>query len=208
MASGGSRGDVSPDVAHALNEMRASAEKPRRIALLGSAPSSIKLAPFDDANWELWGCSPGCSQHLNPRQVHSWFEIHAFDKSRADLDADYISFMREIRGPVYTIAKVEELSNSVAFPLDAMLRRFGNRFFTSTVSYMLALAIAQENPPVEIGLWGIDMAANSEYFTQKPACHYFIGLAEQAGIKITVPPQSDLLQPLPLYLLLAMRAHP
>ena len=103
MASGGLPGDVSPDVAHALNEMRASAEKPRRIALLGSAPSSIKLAPFDDANWELWGCSPGCSQHLKPEQVHSWFEIHAFDKSRADFDAGYMSFMREIRGPVYLL---------------------------------------------------------------------------------------------------------
>jgi hypothetical protein len=100
MASGGSRGDVSPGVAHALDEMRAAVEKPRRIALLGSAPSSIKLAPFGDANWELWGCSPGCSQHLKADQVHSWFEIHAFDKNRADLDADYIAFMRAIRGPV------------------------------------------------------------------------------------------------------------
>ena len=100
MASGGVRGDVSPDLVRALNEMRAVNEKPRRIALLGSAPSSIKLAPFDDANWELWGCSPGCSQHLKPEQVHSWFEIHAFDKSRIDLDADYIAFMRAIRGPV------------------------------------------------------------------------------------------------------------
>ncbi len=199
MASGGVRSDTSPALTAAFDEMRATAGKPRRIALLGSAPSSIKLAPFDDASWEFWGCSPGCAQHLKPGQVHAWFEIHAFDKSRTDLDTDYIAFMRAIKGPVYTIAPVPELPNSVAFPLDAMIERFGNRFFTSTVSYMLALAIAQDDPPSEIGLWGIDMAANSEYFTQKPACHYFFGLAEQAGIRLTVPPQSDLMQPLPLY---------
>lgn len=198
MASGGVHGDISPAVAAAFDEMRAVNEKPRRIALLGSAPSSIKLAPFDDTSWEFWGCSPGCAQHLKAGQVHAWFEIHAFDKSRADIDDTYISFMRAIKGPVYTIAPVAALPNSVAYPLDAMLKRFGNRFFTSTVSYMLALAIAQDNPPSEIGLWGIDMAANTEYFTQKPACHYFFGLAEQAGIKLTVPPQSDLMQPLPL----------
>lgn len=199
MASAETRGDIPPAVAATFEEMRAATENPRRIALLGSAPSSIRLAPFGDGRWERWGCSPGCAQQIKPGDADAWFEIHAWDTGRSDLDAGYIAFMRAIDGPVYTIVPVPELPNSVAYPLDAMLKRFGNRFFTSTVAYMLALAIAQQPRPVEIGLWGIDMAANSEYFTQKPACHYFFEKAEQAGIRINVPPQSDLLQPLPLY---------
>jgi hypothetical protein len=31
----------------------------RKIAVMGSAPSSVALAPFGDPSWEIWGCSPG-----------------------------------------------------------------------------------------------------------------------------------------------------
>ena len=27
---------------------------PRKIALIGKAPDSLKLAPYDDAEWEVW----------------------------------------------------------------------------------------------------------------------------------------------------------
>lgn len=176
----------------------------RRIAICGSAPSSIKLAPVGQPEWEIWGCSPGCAQHLgyDAAKVHTWFEVHDFDLSRADIDADYIKFMAAIKGPVYTIEPVAALPNSIAYPFDEMRAKFvtstvGHSFFASTVSYMLAMAI--DAAPDEIGFWGIDMAASSEYFAQKPGCHYFIQIAESRGIKVSAAPQSDLLQPIPPY---------
>jgi len=39
------------------------------------------------------------------------------------------------------------------------------------------------------------MAATEEYGYQRPGCHYFVMLAKERGIKITVPPESDLLAP-------------
>jgi len=62
---------------------------------------------------------------------------------------------------------------------------------------MLAMAVLQK--PKIIGLWGIDMAAESEYDYQRPGCHFFFNEAQKAGIEIVAPPQSDILEPLPAY---------
>lgn len=176
----------------------------RRIAICGSAPSSIKLAPVGNPEWDIWGCSPGCAQHwgYDPTKFKAWFEIHHWDPTRPDIDADYINFMKAIPGPVYMIRPVPELPNSVAYPIAEMIGHFCKTrvslsFLASTVSYMIARAIVEV--PQEISFFGIDMAASSEYATQKPGCHYFIEKAEQVGIKVTAPAQSDLLQPLPPY---------
>ncbi len=118
------------------------------------------------------------------------------------MDAEYIAFMRGIPGPVYMIRPVAELPNSVAYPIDEMKQHFckskvSESFLASTVSYMIARAIVEV--PAEIAFYGIDMAASSEYATQKPGCHYFIDRAEALGIKVSAPPESDLLIPLPPY---------
>src|SRR3954468_23311721 len=32
---------------------------PKKVAILGTAPSSRMLAPFNDPEWQIWSCSPG-----------------------------------------------------------------------------------------------------------------------------------------------------
>lgn len=98
---------------------------------------------------------------------------------------------------VYMINKVPELPNSLAYPKEEMVARFGPWFFTSTLSWMFALAISQG--PEEIALYGVDMSATSEWVYQRSGCHFFIDLAKKLGIKVTTPFESDLLRPPPLY---------
>lgn len=47
-------------------------------------------------------------------------------------------------------------------------------------------------------MYGVDMAQDTvlhaEYREQRPSCEYFIGIAEGAGIKVVLPPGSDLLK--------------
>lgn len=50
-----------------------------------------------------------------------------------------------------------------------------------------------------IGIWGVDMAQGTEYAAQRPSCEYFLGHAAGLGIKIFVPPASDLLKNISLY---------
>src|SRR6476661_1662542 len=48
---------------------------PLKVALIGTAPSSRDLAPFNDLSWKIWGCSPG-NMNSCPR-VDLWFELHS-----------------------------------------------------------------------------------------------------------------------------------
>ena len=165
-----------------------------KIGILGSAPSSINLAPYDDPTWHLWGCSEGCAQFVGQRKIAAWFEIHDWPFSR--WQKDYQDFLKRQK-IVYTASHVPELTNSTLYPKEEMIEKYGKYFWTCSPAYMLAYAIDQK--PEEIGIWGIDMAAADEWAYQRPACHYFIGIAQALGIKITVPSESDLLKPPAMY---------
>ena len=50
-----------------------------KIALVGSAPSSVRLAPFDDPSWDIWGCSPGAYPVFAQKRVDMFFELHRWE---------------------------------------------------------------------------------------------------------------------------------
>ena len=50
-----------------------------------------------------------------------------------------------------------------------------------------------------IGLWGVDMAASEEYGYQRPGCQFFVLEAMRRGIAVYLPPESDLMRPMPVY---------
>jgi hypothetical protein len=52
---------------------------------------------------------------------------------------------------------------------------------------------------MELGLYGVDMATGSEYGPQRPSCEWMLGIAAGLGIKITIPPEADLLKSRFLY---------
>jgi len=176
-----------------------------KIALIGSAPSSIRLAPFSDPSWAIWGCSPGAYGLCTRSDV--WWEIHRweppavgkpFDAANVPwFSPEYAEFLRKYPGPVITSQPIDSVPNSAVLPFADLIAKYGPYFFTSSVAWMLALAI--EMKPKAIGLWGIDMAASSEYAFQRPGCQHFIGLAMSMGIEVVLPPESDLMRPTTLY---------
>lgn len=181
-----------------------------KIAILGSAPSSIRLAPFADPSWMIFGCSPGVYP-LAPR-VTSWFELHRWEPpviGRADqqkpwFSPEYCAWMAQ-QPLVWMYDVVPEIPNSRKFPYQDLVNKYGSYFFTSSIAWMLACAIEDiladraENKSRaadekdHIGLWGVDMAANEEYADQRPGCQFFVQIAQQLGIEIHVPPESDLM---------------
>lgn len=183
----------------------------KKIALLGSAPSSIQLAPFDDPTWDIWACSPGARPFL--RRLNAFFEIHLYEPHQPWFHIDYVNFMAGLPCPVYMLEPLAHIPNSVAYPKQQVLdytygymidhegisrpAKFNPNDFGSSLSWMLALAIMQR--PDEIGLWGVDMAAGEEWGPQKDGCLALIHVARSVGIKVTTPPESDLLRPVPLY---------
>lgn len=197
-----------------------------KIGIIGSAPSSVRLAPYHDRSWGLWGCSPGVYGVAPYGRLDVFWEIHRWEpptpgdptnpKNKPWFSPEYVQFLQNFPGPVMLSGPSADVDNPVPsvkngwrFPFEDYVARYSPYFFTSSMAWMLAHAIetilsmrTARNVPKEgeaIGLWGVDMAAHSEYAFQRPGCQHFIGIAIKLGIPIILPPESDLMQPPTLY---------
>lgn len=169
---------------------------PLKIALIGTAPSSRLLAPYNDPSWQIWVCSPGNMNAL-PR-ADRWFEIHGslLWPENQHYGIPYIEFLKKLTIPVY-MQDQRYCPNALPYPKDEMVKEFGPYYFTSSFAWMLAMAIHEGAS--EIALYGIDMASRDEYILQRPGAYYFFNEARKRGIKISAPYESDIMQPPGLY---------
>ncbi len=160
-----------------------------RIALLGSAPSSLPLAPIGDPSWLVWGCSPGVFYQCG--SPNGWFELHRWEppligvpnKQKMWFSPEYVLWMAQRdpkRCPVWMYDAVPEIPASRALPVEELVRKYGSFFFTSSLAWMIACAIedileqraknkaanVKQPEEDEIGLWGVDMAACTSYDTK------------------------------------------
>jgi hypothetical protein len=169
---------------------------PLKVALIGTAPSSRMLAPYGDPSWQIWGCSPGNMNTL-PR-VDLWFELHSnlLWPEHENYGRPYIEWLKAQPFPVY-MQDQSLVPRATIFPKDEIVAEFGDDFFTSSFTWMMALAMKMG--AVEIALYGIDMASRDEYVQQRPGFFFFRYLARQRGIKISAPHESDIMQSPALY---------
>jgi len=169
---------------------------PLKVALVGTAPTSRLLAPFSDPSWEIWVCSPGNMVGI-PR-ITRWFEIHDnyLWPEHVAYGPNYINWLRQQSFPIY-MQNNKLVPNAITFPKDKAVEEFGPDFFTSSFAWMMAMAIMEG--ATEIALFGIDMASRDEYILQRPGFYYFKYRAEQKGIKVWAPNESDIMQSAPLY---------
>ena len=173
--------------------------RPLQFALVGSAPASIQQAPYHDPNWQIWGCSPGAYGVVPKGRSNMWWELHRYEPGQPWFSPEYCNFLRA--HPCVAVSALhKEIPNGFVPDKEAMEKKYGRFFFTSSIAWMMAHAIdiidAAGNPPAsKIGLWGVDMAANEEYEGQRAGLHFFAHLAEKRGIEVGVPHTSDLFTP-------------
>lgn len=179
-------------------------EKPLKVAIVGTAPTSRMMAPFADPAWDIWACSAGNMNAL-PR-VNIWFEMHAIiemmaPKSRAMAEPFYAWLKEKSDNGTFNVVMLElnpYVPKALPYPRDEMIALFGRNWFTSSVAYMMAVAIARGAS--EIALFGIDMAATQEHYeAQRAGCTRFIEIAEERGIKVHIPFESSLKNAVPMY---------
>lgn len=174
----------------------AAAPAPLKVALIGTAPSSRMLAPFNDPSWKIWACSPGNMNTL-PR-VDVWFELHSnlLWPEHESYGRPYIEWLKQQKFPIW-MQDQSLVPNAQVFPKNELVEEFGDDFFTSSFAWMMALAMKQG--ATEIALYGIDMASRDEYIRQRPGFFFFRYLCQQRGIKVSAPHESDIMQSPPLY---------
>lgn len=180
--------------------------KKSKVAIVGCADSKDEV-DFSDLDCEFWGVN---NLYLTmPKPWSRWFDLHTFSQDvdgkwlrrgapdfRGQPIDQYLAGMQALNIPVYMQNVCAPVPNAVIFPINEILQAFGN-YFTNTISYMIALAIADGFK--EIRVYGVDMAVNTEYSHQRPSCEYFLGVAAGRGIKIYIPDSCDLLKTRFLY---------
>jgi hypothetical protein len=82
----------------------------------------------------------------------------------------------------------EELNAYFADKVGGEKGLFAPDYYTSTISYMLAIACLQGRPVIH--LYGIDLLQDEEYFYQRAGAEYLVGFARGMGAKVYIPEQS------------------
>lgn len=164
----------------------------KTVAICGTAGSSRAEVFSQPDEVELWGLNR--SYAWMPRWDR-WFELHDQTFWPAAYSAEHWEWLRSQDGSrrIYLQRAREDVPGSVAYPLDEVTRHGQlEPYFTSTITYMLALAISEGFE--EIRLLGVNMSIDSEYGYQRAACEYWLGVAASRGVRVYLPPSCPLLR--------------
>lgn len=180
----------------AKSSKQAVAEMNPTVHIVGFAPS-WKETPWDSGA-DLWGMN-ALHKVAGDRPWSRWYQLHDIDTHHPQDKDEHIEWLANAGIPIVMWAEHIEkykVPNAVPYPREQVVNHFGG-YFTNTVSWMIAHAIAEGRK--KIGVYGVDMAQDSEYAHQRPSCEFFLGWAKGAGIEIDVPESSDLLKTPILY---------
>lgn len=180
-------------------------ESMKNVAIVGTTEHR-EDAPYADPEWEVWGLSVGSSVRFD-----RWFELHNLDRKRVK-EGDYIDRLAKADCRVVICEPDPQFPNADIYPKQKIISRFG-KYWTNSVAWMIALALdewldAGQPAGWQLGLWGVDMATNTEYEGQRPSVEYMLGWAQGLfagwngeGIRprLYITPKSDLLKARRLY---------
>lgn len=123
----------------------------KHIAICGFASSTRKYIEHysQDPAWEIWGLNQ-LYRHI-PR-ADRWFDIHHNWDKEVVPGTDHRQWARDCGIPFYMMARQPDCPTSVRFPLDAVLGIYRADYFTSTIPYMLSLALMEIDAAVSADL--------------------------------------------------------
>jgi len=198
-------------------ELRRERNGKKTVAIVGLAPMTCGLAPFDepdvglDKHIEIWGLNEA---HDFPwmRKWSRWFQLHPERLFKRVIEPHhgvkfhYEWLKKDHHKPIYMQHIYPEIPNSVEYPLQEIVNKFFSKlkhgkeqvkYFNSSVDYMIAYAIFTGKFD-RIELYGIEMASDTEYIAQKSGVTFWIGTALAQGIEVYYPEQCHLMSA-PLY---------
>jgi protein-tyrosine-phosphatase len=174
----------------------------KTIAIAGFSLNTLPALKDSRAD-EIWTLNHAFVMDFAFPRFDRVFELHRYGwflrKGQYTLTR-YRNWLRQKHPfPIYMQKEYKSFPSSVRYPIDEINQLiFGkllrgeerNLYYTSSFSYMLALAIYEGVKRVEI--YGVDMTNDTEYNYQKPGGELMIGVALGHGIEIALQPNSDL----------------
>lgn len=182
-------------------------KKNKKVSIIGFAGSWYQ-APWKDKDMDFWGINelykysgPEAAKYKVNPHYDVWFEIHDILNSPSKQQKEHQNFLQTLNIPLVTQKHWDKYPSSMAYPRKEVKEYFNSNFvmsgvgaeftdYSNQISWMTALAIMLGYE--EIHIYGVDMAANTEYNFQRASCQFFIGYAAGKGIKVLIPKSSEL----------------
>lgn len=156
----------------------------KKLAIVG-ASGTERIAPFMDPSWTV--ATHTCARKSCLREPDWYFDLHrpeCFKNQNKKWNPAYYTWLQNLQTPIFMQQAYESIPMSVAYPLDRILAEF-RPYFANHAAFMIALAMTEG---VEtIGVFGCEYQHGSEYAVQRGSLEYWLGRAEQAGIKLVLP---------------------
>jgi len=170
----------------------------KTVCIVGLAPSSRHRAFFDQPEGtEFWCLNNGhsCFRPEEMAYFTRWFQVHPFAEIMEDRLEDrerHLDRLRQMTIPVYMQERHEDIPRSVAYPRQEVIDDLGFDYFTSSIAYMLALALYEQFECVK--LYGVSMEAGGEYIHERPCVEFILGIAHARGVEVVLPEDCALLR--------------
>lgn len=159
----------------------------RKVAIVGTARTSVGLAPVDDPEWEIWCSAPGCRAL---KRYDRWYEVHCLgDYDYEKLAQGYLTFLTGAHD-LFMAYPDQRYPQAQLFDRDPLVEKFGPHFFTGSVAWLFAQALYEGVKT--IGIWGVDASHTDEWRMQRAGIFYFIWWAREHGVDVIVPTVSKL----------------
>ena len=156
------------------------------------AKKSVALIGLSYNGWcpkvtEKWALNQ--SRLMTKENINLHFYLHAKESMPEFDNMTYMSNVTDT--PVVVIKPFKDIGNNYVYPLQKISRKFGTDYFTSTIAFMIALALCKGFD--EIHLIGLPLRTPVEYFEQKACIEYWIGRAEGMGVKVHIQDDASIL---------------
>lgn len=172
-----------------------------KVAIVAFSRTTRHMAPFDDPEWEIWGLNEEYRFEWM-KNWDRWFQIHPEDDFRRKgnpNDPYHEAWLKRQKPlgepkafPIYMQAHFEDIAPSYEFPIDKIEEDLGINYYCSSISYMLGMAAWMGYSTV--GLFGVEMASDTEYRYQRPNGEFWLGYMIGKGVKIILPEEANLLR--------------
>ena len=165
----------------------------KKLAIVGAQERTRNNAPFDNPEYDIWVVSNWANAEWAKR-VDAVIEVHnqGIYKNHPKDPAYWYWLQNNETATVYMQYPDKSVPRSVEMPIEELQALTDNlhvlgqsaQVINSSIAFALALAIHLGYEQIDI--YGVEMAASSEYRSQQPIFAFWVGYAAGKGIKLNV----------------------
>ena len=145
---------------------------------------------------QIWCVNTAFMAPTSQKNIDRMYFSDTFKSFVSLVDKNFAALLNATGAEIWCQNHLDEVKRSKRIPVEEMIERWGVKYFTSTIAYMIAHALYEGCD--ELILYKVNSAvASQEYYHQKSCHDFWCGVAKGMGVKISVSSDSFLMKPHP-----------